>query len=217
MTRRNTTVPAAGPEPRHDVDLAQVMFRKADLESQRAAVYAEQVEQEHAAGLSGLERRARERDAVISTVVLVQASVEAFINWTHIQAGQTVTSMKFKERAEAVTASVAILDPAAEVFAWSEAENDFFTELTKWRNFLGHSSPSSRDWLRDLLVSRGEVPDGASDSQMVELLTAPLAARFVDTARTLMARAAGATGTSAPFSDGAWHAPDELAEPLPLQ
>jgi hypothetical protein len=178
------------------------------------AAQAAQEPQERAAGLSGLERRARERDAVISTVVLVQASVEAFINWTHIQAAHTVNSMNFTKRAEAVTTSAAILNPVAEAFAWSEAENDFFTELTKWRNFLGHSSATSRDWLRELLVSRGEVPDGASDSQMVELLTATLAARFVDTARTLMARAAGVTGTGAPFSNGAWHAPDELAEPL---
>ncbi|MFJ7280804.1 hypothetical protein [Kitasatospora sp. NPDC098663] len=214
MTSSSTATPSAQPEPRHDVDLAQVMFRRADIESQRAAAYAAQAEQERAVGLSGLERRARERDAVISAVVLVQASVEAFINWTHIQAGHAVSSMTFTKRAAAVTASAAVLNPAAGAFAWSAAENDFFTELTKWRNFLGHASPTSRDWLRELLVSRGEVPDGASDSQMMELLTAPLAARFVDTARTLMARAAGASGIGAPFSHGAWHAPDELAEPL---
>ncbi|MER7952390.1 hypothetical protein ABTY59_33860 [Streptomyces sp. NPDC096079] len=216
MTISNTALPAAepAPDPRHDVDLAQVMFRRADVESRRAAMYAEQAEQERAGGLSGLERRARERDAVISTVVLVQASVEAFINWAHIRAANTVDSMRFMKRAKEVTASAAILNPRAEAFAWSESENAFFTELTKWRNFLGHSSPTSRDWLRDLLVERGEVPEGASDSQIMDLLTAPLAARFVDTARSLMARAAGATGTGAPFSHGAWHAPDELVEPL---
>ncbi|MFE6086028.1 hypothetical protein [Streptomyces virginiae] len=213
----STATPSALPTvgSNHDVDLAQVMFRRADVESRRAAMYAEQAKRECEAGLSGMERRARERDAVISTVVLVQASVEAFINWAHIRAGHTVNSMKFKERAKAITASAAILNPtAAESFAWSAAEDDFFSELNKWRNFLGHSSPTSRDWLRELLVERGEVPTGASDSQMMELLTAPMAERFVDTARTLMNRAAEATGTGAPFSSSAWHAPDELAEPI---
>lgn len=190
------------------------MFRRADIESRRAAAYALQAEQERAGGLSGLERRARERDAVIATVVLVQAAVEAFINWTHIQAGNTLTAMNFTVRAEAITASAAVLAPDAEPFAWSPTESTFFTELTKWRNFLGHASPTSRDSLRKVLVERGEVPAGASDSQMMDLLTAPMAARFVDTARTLMARAARTTHTTAPFSTGAWHAPDELDDPL---
>ncbi|MFE3245189.1 hypothetical protein [Kitasatospora indigofera] len=220
MTRSSTATPSARPEPEshHDVDFAQVMFRRADVESRRAAMYAAQAQQEGAAGLSGMERQARERDAVISAVVLVQASVEAFINWTHIQAGHTVNSMNFKDRGRAITTSAAILNPTAtEPFAWETAEDDFFTELNKWRNFLGHASPTSRNWLRDLLVERGEVPPGASDSQMMELLTAPLAARFVDTALTLMNRAAKAIGTGAPFSNGAWDAPDELAEPPLLE
>ncbi|MFE5709602.1 hypothetical protein ACFQ7J_02050 [Streptomyces sp. NPDC056501] len=217
MTTTNTAPPAARqePDPRHDVDLAQLMFRRADVESRRAAMYAAQADQERSAGLSGLERRTRERDAAIATVVLVQASVEAFINWAHIRAGNTVSSMKFKDRANKLPESASRLRPSAESFAWTDDEQTFFTELTKWRNFLGHASPTSRDWLRDLLVERGDIPDEeTTDSQIMELLTAALAERFVDTARTLMTRAATATGTSAPFSFGAWHAPDELEEPF---
>ncbi|MFF0486753.1 hypothetical protein [Streptomyces sp. NPDC004435] len=217
MNTTYTGLSAAGQEsdPRHDVDLAQVMFRRADVESRRAAMFAAQADLERAAGLSGLERRSRERDAVIATVVLVQASVEAFINWAHIRAGNTVSSMKFMERANKLPQSASMLRPHAEPFAWTEDEKTFFTELTRWRNFLGHASPTSRNWLRDLLVERGDVPDEeTTDSQIMELLTAALAARFVDAARTLMTRAATATGTSAPFSFGAWHAPDELEEPL---
>ncbi|WP_158710942.1 hypothetical protein [Streptomyces griseus] len=216
MTTTNTTAPAAGQEldPRHDVDLAQLMFRRADVERHRAAMYAAQAEQERAAGHSDLERRTRERDAAIATVVLIQACVEAFINWAHIRAGNTVTSMRFMDRANALPTSASRLRPSAEVFAWTDDEETFFGELTKWRNFLGHASPTSRNWLRELLVERGEIPDNeTTDSQIMELLTADLAARFVDTARTLMTRAATATGTSAPFTLGAWHAPDELEEP----
>ncbi|MFJ3793491.1 hypothetical protein [Kitasatospora sp. NPDC090091] len=191
-----------------------MMFRRAVVESRQAGHFAAQAEVDRAVGRSGLERRARERDAVISTVVLVQAAVEAFINWTHIQAGNTISSPKFDDRAGAVTQSAAILNPEAEPFTWNEDEKAFFTELTKWRNFLGHSDTMARDRLRKVLVKRGEITENASDSQMMDLLTAGLAERFVDTAQRLMNRTAEVTHLGAPFSDGAWYAPDELGEPV---
>ncbi|MFC5886780.1 hypothetical protein ACFQ0M_47685 [Kitasatospora aburaviensis] len=204
------------PDPMYNVDLAQVMFRRAEVESRRAAQYAAEAARDRAGGLSGMERRARERDAVISTVVLVQAAVEAFINWAHIQADNTIGSSNFDVRAKKITTSAAILNPDADAFEWTAEEDAFFTELTKWRNFLGHSDTKARNRLREVLVERGEAPEGASDAVMAELLTATMAARFVDTARALMSRAAAATRTGAPFSAGAWHAPDELADP-PLE
>jgi hypothetical protein len=70
----------------YDYDGSQVLFRQAKARSAAARRFAQQADAEQATGGNGMERRQREKDAVIAALILAQGAAEGYANWVHIQA-----------------------------------------------------------------------------------------------------------------------------------
>ncbi|MFJ3882424.1 hypothetical protein ACIPW5_33895 [Streptomyces sp. NPDC090077] len=199
---------AANPTSPRDFDFSQVFFSQALRAAQQAQQYAQQAQAEQ----TGSERRAREREAVGQVIVLTQAAVEGYINWTLIRAGVTAGGNSFNQHRDAFPDAVKVLAPKTPAFAWSSENKSFFLLLNRWRNFLGHSDEKARENLAKHLASLGEVGPGAADSELVVLLTTELAERIISGARAAFDNARSALGT-APSATGAWVPLDEQGTP----
>jgi len=193
----------------YSYDGSQVLFRQAKARAIAARRFAQQADQAEAIGSSGMERRQRERDAVISAIVLTQAAAESYANWVHIQADVTPPRTWIERWKHLPTAARALGRPAQTTtdagpveITLSDEQEELLKELGAWRNFLLHADARARDRLRELL-------DLASEQTEVDLLTADLAESLVGRAEELFRWAQRLTGINAPFLDHAWVAPDE--------
>lgn len=189
----------------YDYEGSQVLFRQAKAQSIAARRRADDAEAEQADGRSGVERRQRERDAVILTLILTQGAAEGYANWVHIQAETPLTHSSWIDRwARLPEAARALGRPNESTLS---AEHQTFLErLGAWRNFLLHADSRARDRLRLLLTNGGGLRLGQSE---FELLNADLAEAVVAEADQLFRWAQDLTGVPAPFLMHAWVAPDE--------
>lgn len=189
----------------YDYDGSQVLFRQAKARTLSARRLAKEAAEERASGRPGSERQQRERDAVITALVLTQAAAEGYANWVHIQAGTPVNSSSWIRRWENLPAAAEAMQRPAGA-ALSDEQRDFLNQLGAWRNALLHADARARDRLQDLLTTTGALRPGTS---ALDLLTVDLAESVVTQADELFRCAQDLTGIQAPFLDGAWVAPDE--------
>lgn len=191
----------------HDYDGSQVLFRYAKARVAAARRFAAEVKQEQELGGSGSERRQRERDAVITVLILTQGAAESYANWVHLKAR---TSLKFGhswiERWEMLPDTVAKMCNQGEQgeFVLSEEHHAFLKVLGAWRNFLLHADAHARKRLRKLLAD--DLSEGTSER---DLLTADFAETVLQKAEQIFRWAERNTGVQAPFLDLAWVAADE--------
>ncbi|WP_049571386.1 hypothetical protein [Streptomyces sp. SBT349] len=189
----------------YDYDGSQVLFRQAKARALSARRFAKDAAEEQARERSGIERRQRERDAVIVTVALTQAAAEGYANWVHIQAGTEDNVSWVKRWEELPTAAEAMGRPAGSVL--STEKREFLNLLGAWRNALLHADARARDRLHEMLTSTGALTSVTSE---IDLLTADLAESVVKKADELFRWAQNLTSIQAPFLDHAWVAEDEL-------
>jgi hypothetical protein len=88
---------------------------------------------EQTQGRDGTERKQRERDAVIATLVLAQAAAEGYANWAHIHAGTPVDGQSWVERWQKLPAAAEAMGrPVGATLA--DPQCDFLNLLGAWRN-----------------------------------------------------------------------------------
>jgi hypothetical protein len=184
-----------------DYDGSQVLFRLACVAALRAREFADQAAtEEHARG-QAMERRQRERDQTIQTIVMTQAAAEGYANGVHLRAN-VAASGGWIDRWSALPA----LSAAAPGSPHQQSRPGLERELGAWRNYLLHADALARDRLQLLLLGAGLLRQGQS---AVDLLTADLAERTRDQAAALFRWAEKATRVPAPTTNG-WIAPDEM-------
>lgn len=182
----------------------QVLFRQAKARTVAARRFARQAGEAETLGQSGVERRQRERDAVITALILTQGAAEGYVNWIHLEAGTKVTRQDgWIRRWEKIVAAAADLGRSTD-FTLGDDQRDFLMELGAWRNYLLHADAKARERLRERLTGNNNA--GVSPP---ELLTAEFAESIIRTADQLFRWAEARTGVQAPFLDAAWIASDE--------
>jgi hypothetical protein len=197
----------------YDYDGSQVLFRQAKARSAAARRFAQQASAEQATGGNGMERRQRERDAVIAALVLAQGAAEGYANWVHIQGGIPAKG-SWVQRWKNLPAAARALGRPAQAEAdgqltdvtLSSAHEEFLNQLGAWRNFLLHADAKARDRLRDLLSENGGLAPGEHE---ITLLTADLAETTLIRSDEIFRWAQRLTAVQAPFLDHAWMASDE--------
>ena len=197
----------------YDYDGSQVLFRQAKARSAAARRFAQQANAEQATGGNGMERRQRERDAVIAALILAQGAAEGYANWVHIQAGIPAKG-SWVERWKNLPAAASALGRPAQAEAdgqrtevtLSSAHEEFLNQLGAWRNFLLHADTKARDRLHDLLSKNGDLASGEHE---ITLLTADLAETILIRSDEIFRWAQHLTAVQAPFLDHAWVASDE--------
>lgn len=198
----------------YDYDGSQVLFRQAKARSLAARRSAQQAEVEEAAGGNGMERRQREKDAVIATLVLAQGAAEGYANWVHIKAGIPPKDSSWVKRWKNLPAAARALgrptqaevNGQPEEVTLSSAHEDFLNRLGAWRNFLLHADARARDRLHDQLSENGDLAPGEHE---ITLLTADLAETTLIRSDEIFRWAERLTAVQAPFLDHAWVSPDE--------
>jgi hypothetical protein len=197
----------------HGYDGSQVLFRQAKARWSAARRFARQAGEEEAAGGNGMERRQRERDAVIATLILAQGAAEGYANWVHIQAGIPAKG-SWVERWKNLPAAARALGRPAQAEAdgqlteatLSSAHEEFLNQLGAWRNFLLHADARARDRLHEQLSENGDLAPGEHE---ITLLTADLAEKTLIRSDEIFRWAQRLTAVQAPFLDHAWVAADE--------
>jgi hypothetical protein len=128
----------------HGYNGSQVLFRQAKARALAARRFAREADQEQAEGRSGIERRQREKDAVIATLVLSQGAGEAYVNWVFLRAGVT-PSGTWIDRWGGLRNAARELG-RDDKFGLPRDHRKFFNELDAWRNYLLHGArkPGSR-------------------------------------------------------------------------
>jgi hypothetical protein len=160
---------------------------------------------EQTQGRDGTERKQRERDAVIATLVLAQAAAEGYANWAHIHAGTPVDGQSWVERWQNLPAAAEAMGrPVGATLA--DPQCDFLNLLGAWRNALLHADARARDRLQALLAANG---NSHPDISMPDLLTVDLAESVIATTDQLFRWGQHLTGVQAPSLGGAWVAADE--------
>ncbi|WP_162602874.1 hypothetical protein [Streptomyces sp. CS090A] len=187
----------------HGYNGSQVLFRQAKARALAAQSFAKEAEQKQAVGPSGTERRQRERDAVIATVVLAQGAAEGYVNWVFLQAGVTATGT-WIDRWAGLRNAAAKLGRESQ-FGLEKEHRNFFNELDAWRNFLLHGDERSRESLHKAIAARGSTQPGGE----VDLLTAAYASTVMAKVEAACRWAQEKTGIPAPATQGAWVSPDE--------
>ena len=160
-----------------------------------------------------MERRQREKDAVITALILAQGAAEGYANWAHIQAGVRAAgtwvnrwkNLPAAARALGRPTQILVDGEQAEV-TLSTAHEDFLNELGAWRNYLLHADVRARDRLREMLTGNGDLTPEETETS---LLTADLAETTLNHADELFRWAQSLTAIQAPFLDHAWLAFDE--------
>ena len=185
-------------------DGSQVLFRQAKARSAAARKFARQADEELAAGGSGMERRQREKDAVITTLILAQGAAEGYANWVHIQAGMPTKGTWVDRWRNLPAAARSLGRPAQDTL--SSAHEEFLHQLGAWRNYLLHADARARDRLHDLLTGNGDLASGETETT---LLTADLAEATLTRSDEIFQWAQRLTAIQAPFLDHAWVAIDE--------
>jgi len=145
------------------------------------------------------ERRRREIDLCVETLVLTQGALEAWINWAHLASGVKPKGM-WIERWTKGLHRIAEARGHAPSFALSDEHRRFLQELGSWRNFLLHGDARSR-------VRQLERTGGA---ELSDLLTADYAAEVIRGADSVFTLGGAVTGIVAPYSVLLWVAFDEL-------
>jgi hypothetical protein len=181
---------------------SQVLFRLAFARTRRARDFADQAARAGSTGEGDpVERRNRERDAVIEVIVLTQAALEAYVNWVYVQAGLDPTG-GWIDRWQNLDQPAGQLGRPAD-FQLSSAQLDLLSEISALRNVLVHGDQRSRQRLVNSSVGASTV------AEVLRGLTAGLAQTVVDNAEALFRWAGERTGITAPSSTGAWIASDE--------
>ncbi|MCH0561503.1 hypothetical protein [Streptomyces sp. MUM 16J] len=187
----------------HGYNGSQVLFRQAKARALAARRFAREADQEQAEGRSGIERRQREKDAVIATLVLAQGAGEAYVNWVYLQAGVT-PSGTWIDRWGGLRNAARELG-RDDKFGPPREHRKFFNELDAWRNYLLHGDEKARKSLHQALKAQ----DGTDLTNETDLLDGAYAASVMDRAEAAFRWAEQQTGIQAPFLDGAWVAFDE--------
>jgi hypothetical protein len=184
----------------------QVLFRQAKARAMAARRFATQADLALSEGRSGVERQQRERDAVISVLILTQGAAEGYANRVHLEACTTITIKDtWIRRWEKIADAAGHLDRPTD-FALNDDQRGFLTDLGAWRNYLLHADAKACERLYSRLVAVGSLDEATSP---VDLLTADLAETIIHKADRLFRWAEDKTGIQAPFLDAAWVAPDE--------
>lgn len=197
----------------YDYDGSQVLFRQAKARSAAARRFARQADEEQAKGGSGMERRQREKDAVIAALILAQGAAEGYANWVHIQAGVPATgswvgrwkNLPAAARALGRRAQAEVNGQQVEV-TLSSAHEEFLNHLGAWRSYLLHADAKARERLRDLLNDNGDLAPGEHETT---LLTADLTETTLTRSDEIFRWAQRLTAIQAPFLDHAWVASDD--------
>ncbi|MDP5315295.1 hypothetical protein [Streptomyces poriferorum] len=187
----------------HRYDGSQVLFRQAKARSLAAQRFAREAEQEQAAGSSGMERKQRERDAVIATLILAQGAAEGYANWVFLQADVTPSGTWIDRWCGLRNAASSL--GRDDKFGLPKEHRAFFEELDAWRNYLLHSDEKSRNSLRRAL----EVQGHTDISTEVDLLDGAYAVSVMEKTEAACRWAEPRIGVPAPFSHGAWVETDE--------
>ncbi|WP_146610474.1 MULTISPECIES: hypothetical protein [unclassified Streptomyces] len=187
----------------HGYNGSQVLFRQAKARAIAARRFVGEADQEQAEGRSGIERRQREKDAVIATLVLAQGAGEAYVNWVFLQAGVR-PSGTWIDRWGGLRNAARELGRNNK-FGLPSEHRRFFNELDAWRNYLLHGDERSRKSLRQALEAQGRT-DLTNET---DLLDSAYAALVMDRAEAAFRWAEQQTGIQAPFLDGAWAAFEE--------
>ncbi|MEE1743225.1 hypothetical protein ACFYNF_18970 [Streptomyces sp. NPDC006641] len=187
----------------HGYNGSQVLFRQAKARALAAQRFAREAAEEESAGRTGMERRQRERDAVIATVILAQGAAEGYVNWVYLQAG-IPPSGTWIDRWRGLRNAAARLGRDDKIGLPKE-HKDLFNELDAWRNFLLHGDEKARESLHKALASQGL----AGQAVEVELFDGVYALNVMDRVDAACRWAEARTGISAPAVRGAWVAADE--------
>lgn len=177
----------------------QILFRLAQARCVAAERRADQHRQ-----TGDNERRMREFDCVVETIVLVQAALEAHINQLFIDRGEDPPGRGWIARWKAIGSTTR--DETD--IKLRPTDVDFLEQLSAWRNALLHGDRRSRDRLRELLHHTH--PDLERNHEPA-LLTADYARSVLIRAESLFRWAQAHTGVDAPFTKAAWVAPDEVS------
>ncbi|MGW6202215.1 hypothetical protein ACWF9B_00960 [Streptomyces sp. NPDC055089] len=187
----------------HGYNGSQVLFRQAKARALAARRFAIEADQEQAEGRSGIERRQRENDAVIATLVLAQGAGEAYVNWVFLQSGVTPSGTWIGRWGGLRTAARGL--GRDDNFGLPSEHRRFFNALDAWRNYLLHGDKKARTSLRRALEAQGTT-DLTNET---DLLDSAYAASVMDRAEAAFRWAEEHTGIQAPFLDAAWIAFDE--------
>lgn len=195
---------------------SQVLFRMAKARAISAKKFAAQADSEIAQGGNGMERRQRERDAVIAVLVFTQGAAEAYSNWVHLEAQRKIEhsedpqSLSYSpgrswiDHWETLPAAAEVLDRPGRA-ALSAEHKAFLERLGAWRNYLLHADRKARDRLLGQIA-----PDTDPETVSVpDLLTADRAHQVLTDIEPVFGWAQDVTGIQAPFLAGAWVAFDE--------
>ena len=187
------TVHVVNPSPATDFVPAVMIYR-------RACATAHQAQARAAEHLSTgrNERRLREVDAVVETIVLAQAACEGWIHAAYRLAGIDPPRGGWVARWQA--APQTICGPSARDLDTDTVEN--LRWLSRWRNYLVHDDAQARARLRQYVAAGSEV----------EHLMAALASEVIercDAAFTDAGAILGARTLAGLHSDFLWRAADE--------
>jgi len=145
------------------------------------------------------ERRLREIDLCVETLVLTQGALEAWINWAHLASGVKPKGT-WIERWTKGLGRIATARGHTPSSALSNEQYRFLEELGGWRNFLLHGDARSRDRLLECTAA----------TDLSDLLTADYAAEVIRGADSVFTLGGAVTGIVAPYSVLLSVASDEL-------
>jgi hypothetical protein len=144
---------------------------------------------EHEAGAS-IGRRQREVDSCIATIVFVQAALEAWINWTAFQAGESLTGglvNRWRDGLEQIAKHAGRPSPPP----LSEDNREFLEQLSAWRNYVLHADDQASERLSRLGLDQQD-------------LGAPLARETLRKADAVLEYGSSATGGQPLTSESLW-------------
>jgi hypothetical protein len=169
------------------------LYRRAVAMAKQAASRAA----EHAA-TGKVERRMREIDAVMETIILSQAAAEGWIYTCYRQAQVTPPNAGWRRCWTAAPAEIA--EPS--VRSLEAATVETLEWLSAWRNWLAHDDDRARERLSHY-VEVGTERDHLTAAMAAEVITR------MDAAFTDLGAIIGYRTSSAPHSDYLWVAADE--------
>ncbi len=176
------------------LDPSTVLYRMAAARARTAGIRRRQCEE-----TGKHERRLREIDLCVETLVLTQGALEAWINWAHLASGVKPKGT-WIERWTKGLGRIATARGHTPSSALSNEQHRFLQELGRWRNFLLHGDARARDRLLECMAGT-DLPD---------LLTAAYAAEVIRGADSVFTLGGAVTGIVAPYSVLLSVASDEL-------
>jgi hypothetical protein len=186
-------MPVVNPSSATDFVPAVMIYRRACATAHQARARADE---HQSTGRS--ERRLREVDAAVETIVLAQAACEGWVHAAYRLAGIDPPQGGWVARWQA--APRAICGPGARDLDTTTVES--LRWLSRWRNYLVHDDAQARERLHQFVAAGSEV----------QQLTAAMATEVIERCDVAFADAGsilGATTLAGLHSDFLWRAADE--------